>query len=429
VSATTRVLVVSRSLPVPGANGSVAYMLDLVGHLRASRCAVEYIVLGGVPGERVPWYVLPVEVRDLRVRVIGHGRVERVLLDLSPRAWARSLVHHVTPALGHRVRNAARRMGAAGDGTAPAGPETWTGLPTAGELALVERRIRAFAPHVVIADYVWLAPVLGIVPSGTLRLLLTHDVFHEREATYRAAGLSGDRPYWADARVERAHLVTADVLLAVHDEDAKTLAAFVPEREVIAAPMSARPHVHDPRAQRPGRALFVGGRGAHNASGVRWFLERVWPAVLAGAPHATFHVCGSVCDELDTPSRNVRFLGWVPGLEAEYAAAEVCVVPATIGSGLKIKLVDALAHGRACVSTRLGVRGLTDAAGRAVVVADGPTDFARAALALFADADRRRACEEEARRYVRERLSPATAYGPLIERIGEHVARTRPVSA
>ena len=189
--------------------------------------------------------------------------------------------------------------------------------------------------------------------------------------------------------------------------------------------MAAAFHPHDATDQIPGRCLFVGSDIEHNVHGLRWFLTHVWPHITSGMPSAALHVCGTVCAKIDQIVPNVQCLGRVDQLAAEYAAAQVCLIPLIVGSGLKIKLVEALSHGRACVATSVGVQGVPELTDQAVLVADTPHDFARAVLLVLTEAAKRRALEAEARRYVIETLSPEKVYQPLVERIHQHLEHTQ----
>ncbi|WP_157703494.1 glycosyltransferase family 4 protein, partial [Salmonella enterica] len=135
----------------------------------------------------------------------------------------------------------------------------------------------------------------------------------------------------------------AQVLLAIQEEDANLFQEMAPECKVISMPMSAVSHSNTVK-QVPGRCLFVGSRANHNYYGLQWFLENVWSKVLQLNPDCTLHVCGTVCDLIQGTFPNVRLLGRVDDLKPEYGAASVCLVPLLAGSGLKIKLVEAMSY-------------------------------------------------------------------------------------
>ena len=122
--------------------------------------------------------------------------------------------------------------------------------------------------------------------------------------------------------------------------------------------------------------------------------------------------------------------GWFtrvrPGGRAKVAfvtssAAQVCIVSNFVGSGMKIKLVEAMSYGRACVSTRTGHQGLMDAAEKAVLLADTGEEFAAAVCGILTHPQGRQAMEHEARRYVAEKLSPEAVCQPFVERVLRHV--------
>jgi polysaccharide biosynthesis protein PslH len=79
------------------------------------------------------------------------------------------------------------------------------------------------------------------------------------------------------------------------------------------------------------------------------------------------------------------------------------VVPLRIGGGTRLKIFEAMAMGKAVVSTTVGAEGLPVTSGRDVVIADEPAAFARAVVGLIRDAESRRRIEVEARRLVVER--------------------------
>lgn len=138
--------------------------------------------------------------------------------------------------------------------------------------------------------------------------------------------------------------------------------------------------------------LFVGGLGyLPNRDAVEWCAREILPAVrAAGRPAAVLRVVGRV------PREVKRRVGHLPGLElagsvdtlgSEYREAALCVVPLRAGGGTRIKLLEALAHGRAVVSTSLGAEGLDLDPGKELLVADSAGAFARACVRVLEERD------------------------------------------
>jgi glycosyltransferase involved in cell wall biosynthesis len=92
--------------------------------------------------------------------------------------------------------------------------------------------------------------------------------------------------------------------------------------------------------------------------------------------------------------------GTVPDMREQIASAAVCVVPLRIGSGTRLKILEAAAMAKPIVSTHLGAEGLDFVAGQEIILVDKPDAFARAVAGLLADAGARRALGQAARRRV-----------------------------
>lgn len=150
--------------------------------------------------------------------------------------------------------------------------------------------------------------------------------------------------------------------------------------------------------------LFVGNFGYQpNLDGLRWLVGEIWPAVLARCPGARLHVVGNDPDGVAgrvAAGPAVRVHGRVPDLAPYYRSARVVVVPLRIGGGVKMKTLEALAHGRAIVSTSVGVQGLGAGGRPAIRVADAPREFAAQVAALLADPGARRALRRDAAAFL-----------------------------
>ena len=98
-----------------------------------------------------------------------------------------------------------------------------------------------------------------------------------------------------------------------------------------------------------------------NVHGVDWFLREVWPGVLASRPQAILRIYGSSLPPAQrtrwSSNRQVEVIGYVENVDDAYASATatLCTVPS--GAGSNVKVLESLAHGRACITTRSGARG------------------------------------------------------------------------
>ena len=137
--------------------------------------------------------------------------------------------------------------------------------------------------------------------------------------------------------------------------------------------------------------------------------------------HCRLHVCGYIYRAfLGVKFENVEFLGHIENLEREYAKAMLVVNPCWIGTGLKIKSVEALARGKPLVTTAKGVEGLHQDVQKACLVTNDEEEFANHALHLLTAVVARIHLSEAARNFARRHLNPEVVYKELIDFLDEH---------
>jgi glycosyltransferase involved in cell wall biosynthesis len=150
-----------------------------------------------------------------------------------------------------------------------------------------------------------------------------------------------------------------------------------------------------PEPAGPPRLVFTGTLSYQpNTQGIAWFADRVWPEVLRDVPDATLDIVGrdpaaSVRALDDRPG--ITVVGPVPEMGPYFDRAHAVIVPILAGAGIRVKIVEAMAAGRAIISTSLGWEGLPHLVpGEHLLVADEPAQFAQATIRLLREAELRR---------------------------------------
>jgi hypothetical protein len=136
-----------------------------------------------------------------------------------------------------------------------------------------------------------------------------------------------------------------------------------------------------------GRMLFVGGTDwPPNGEGIRRFIDKSLPRILARVPEAVLRVVGKKGTAVAGPA-GVSAADFVPDLLPEYEQASIVVCPIYRGGGSIVKLAEAAAYGRAIVATPFAARGYEGIleAGRDLVVAHSDEEFADACVKLLLD--------------------------------------------
>ena len=213
-------------------------------------------------------------------------------------------------------------------------------------------------------------------------------------------------------RYEARASARADLTIAVSEKDRAALAALAPEAEIRAMGTGVDISYFAPRSstlQQPDRMVFVGSMDWQpNEDAVLYFIDAILPLIRRSAPAATLSVVGrNPSERLRRAAQRagVEVTGTVADVRDFVAAAEVYIVPLRIGGGTRLKIFEALAMGKAVVSTTVGAEGLPLEDGRHFMQADAPQAFADAVLTLLRDPELRESIGAAGRRLVEERYS------------------------
>jgi glycosyltransferase involved in cell wall biosynthesis len=329
------------------------------------------------------------------------------------------------PALQGRGR--ARRWGRRALGVA-AGRPTWA---TDWAVPAFRERARAVAaawrPDVVQAEFHVMGQYLAELPDpAPPTVLVEHDPGAATvaelagwERGLRGVGRRVDASAWR--RYERRVLRAAGAVVAFTDEDRATLAALAPDARLvrISPGISLPPAPRDPVGAEPPRVLFLGSFiHPPNVDAASRLARDVFPPVRLRVGEARLDIVG------DAPPPAVRALagegiavtGRVPDATPYLERAAVVAVPVRIGGGMRVKVLEALAAGKAVVATPRALAGLDLTPGEQALVAETDSDLGAALVALLEDPDRRRRMGTAARAWALEHLGwehAAAAYEAL----------------
>lgn len=353
----TRVLWVSAEVPHhTGWGGPIrqAHLLDTL----AGRAEVDLLVTG--------------EVADPRVRDACHAITELVPPPLQPETPARRRVRTLVPSPPEELRLSRARCAALA-----------TALPD-----------QPNGHDVVVVQHNELVPLLPAAGQRRTRWVLDlHHLLSVRHAHEAEVSRGRQRAYHRiearrGRRLERTAVHRADRVLVCSAADAAVLggrATVVPNGVdldgIPATPVPAEP-----------RVVFTGHLGyAPNVDGVRWLLDDILPRVRRAVPGVVVDVVGraplpEVRAAVDA-APDVALHADVPSVVPHLAAARVAAVPIHVGSGTRLKALDAMAAGRPVVGTTIGMEGLDVVDGEEALLADDPAGFAAALVRVLTDHD------------------------------------------
>ena len=286
---------------------------------------------------------------------------------------------------------------------------------------LVSKLARRYRPKAIIVEYIFSAPVFAAVPADTLKIVDTIDVFSRKEDQVLSYGIAD--PLACGEEEERHALLHADVIVAIQSREARLLKDLVPEREVILVGIDLDV-VGGPREGEviPDSIVVVASDNALNVHGFGAFLRECWPVIKRARPEATLHVVGRVGDACRVDDPAIRYSGWIDDLDQIYREASVVINPTVAGTGLKIKSVQALAHGKPLVAWPNGVEGLDHAAEPPFRECRSWQEFAHAVVSLLTSDTERRELSALALAYAKKEFAADAVYAALRVRLDAAIA-------
>jgi glycosyltransferase involved in cell wall biosynthesis len=401
-----QVCVLSRQRLIGRTNGSSTYLLDLVEALAQRGLDVHFVSPSPTTLGRWPYLALKREMTIFNtIRVRGTWRVGQYLIAASPWTFVQGLL-----ALGEKLLLKAKLISRPVLSTAPYA----VACPLTREDQLFLAKQVPTVGDVLIADYCYLTDAFpyALRPDSKTAVVM-HDLFSSRARQFASLG-SSDSVVDLTEAAECSMLARADTIVAIQREEGEFLRSRIPPRRIIVAPMAAKP-VGAPQPGRSELVLFVGSSAAANLDGLSWFLESCWPEIRVQRSAMVLKVAGTVCQKVGAVPAGVKLLGLVDDLAPLYAACGLVVSPLRAGSGLKIKLIEALAHGKAVIATTVTLQGVDDTLRDCVRVADEPHDFAAAVLDLASDEQARIDMAARGLAAVTRYFSHDISYGEFVE--------------
>jgi len=221
----------------------------------------------------------------------------------------------------------------------------------------------------------------------------------------RAIRLFARTQYRKLLRYESRTIGEFDRVIALTDKDKQVFEQMNAHARVAAIPHGIDLSYFHPGPDSEEEGAIVTAGSMHwppNQEGARWFLDKVFPRIVAQQPKAKFYLVGNAPppDIVARASDRIIVTGFVDDVRPHHDRAQVFVVPLHIGSGMRMKILNALAMEKAVVSTPVGSEGLTCRDGEHILVAESPDAFAAAVVKLFRDPDLRRRLGKNGRQLV-----------------------------
>lgn len=219
---------------------------------------------------------------------------------------------------------------------------------------------------------------------------------------------------------ERQHYSSADQVWTLSAQDKFGLSAYSPSLNPLVmglpldTPAPSLPPLISQQAPNPDNGPCIGFICSFghppNVEALMFLNQQIAPRIQHTHPSLRFLIAGRNPPQalVSSAPSNVSFLGFVDSLPDFYASCDLVVAPLLSGGGIKIKVAEALAYGKALVATSIGVEGLDIEHGRHFLLANSAEDFVAQIQKLLSDPALRQHLQAQANLAAQDRLNGQT---------------------
>lgn len=170
------------------------------------------------------------------------------------------------------------------------------------------------------------------------------------------------------------------------------------DKKIRLVPIAFNAAIGQPKENTSFDLIYVASDNPHNVRAAQWFFKEVYPLLRSSISICVIGKVGSTIE--DRP--NIIKHQFVADLNEYYQRARVAICPMLSGTGVKVKVIEAMSHGLPIVCSRRGVDGLVNKSGNGCLVAEKKADFARLIEELLENQELYRRVSQEASAYFSE---------------------------
>ena len=213
--------------------------------------------------------------------------------------------------------------------------------------------------------------------NSSVTIIDTHDLLsaqHQNDKGYDLKVAVGD---------ELRRLSLFDQIWAISTEETYFFSQFFKEK-VKYIPMM----LQEPRSAKASEStkrydlIYVATDTPHNRHSVKWFLDDVYPKL---PKHLNICIIGKILEHIPANIPNITRVAFAEDLSDYYYLSKIALCPMLSGTGVKVKVIEAMAHSLPVVCTTKGVDGMADKSNNGCLVSDTAEGFANNIMALLND--------------------------------------------
>ena len=241
----------------------------------------------------------------------------------------------------------------------------------------------------IILETIYLTPYISIVKkySKAKILLRTHNLEYEIWNRLHEGKKMGLQKLlykvlsYQIYRYESNQLKEIDYLIAISQREFYQFNHFYPGIKGMVMPITWNSNLMEIPVEKQNKDISLFFMGSldwkPNQEGLLWFLNQIWPMLHEKLSNLTFYVAGRNMPENIKQMKlpNVKMVGEVEDASHFVKQHDICIVPLLSGSGMRAKIIEAMALGKVVITTSIGLEGIVATNGYDVCIADTPKQF------------------------------------------------------
>lgn len=240
---------------------------------------------------------------------------------------------------------------------------------------------------VVHVESIFLTPYVATIRehSNARIVLRTHNIEHR---IWRQLS-NGERNFFRKRYLkhlalslehyEREHINEYDGVISITEQDSVALKEMGCRKPMVTVPFAINPGEQSEGTSVEPMSLFhIGSMDwKPNVEAIDWFLTSVWPLLHREMPQVRLYLAGRHMPQrlVDCRYEGVTIVGEVEDAIGFMASKSVNIVPLLSGSGIRVKILEAMSIGKPVVATSVAARGICYTDGKDILIADTPEQF------------------------------------------------------
>ncbi|SIQ16116.1 Glycosyltransferase involved in cell wall bisynthesis [Chryseobacterium sp. RU33C] len=235
--------------------------------------------------------------------------------------------------------------------------------------------------------------------KNTLKIIDTHDWITLNEF-YKNKSLDIGKRF----NEEINNLSKFDKIITISEDEHLVFKRFLGEK-VINIPPSFPTHFEKSDLGKKYDLIFVGSENIFNIQSIQWFFDHAYPLL---PPNINIVIIGRICKHIKE-REGVTLIEFIEGLEEYYHQSKIAICPMLEGTGIKIKVIEALSYGLPMVGTERAIDGFPSKTSNGCLVSDHPEIFKDQIMSLLLDQSYYQDMKIQAEEYFKNNFSEEKA--------------------